>query len=389
MTNNIVTPWEVEGKVDYDKLIKEFGVNHITDEQKEYLENLARKKGIKEHIFLKRGLYFAQRDLDQVITAHKKGESIFLYTGRAPGGSMHVGHLIHFIFIKFLQDLFDANVYIQVPDDEKFLFKKDLTKEKIDEMCQYDLEDLAAFGYNPDKTFIFKNREYIQKMYDLYLDIAKKITYSQSRNVFGFTDSSNIGQIAMPALQIVPTFFEKGVCLIPCGIDQDPYFRLQRDYAQKLGYKKNVTILSKFLTALTGPEGKMSASNPETAILLTDEPSAVKKKVNKHAFSGGQETLELHREKGGDTEIDVAYQWLYNIFEDDDKIIKNLKEGYESGKILSGEMKKHLIEKLNEFLENHRKNRDEAKKKKLLDKYMYSGKLAKEMWEKNFNSILQ
>lgn len=31
-------------------------------------------------------------------------------------------------------------------------------------------------------------------------------------------------------------------------------------------------------------------------------------KINKHAFSGGRETLEEHRELGGIPEIDVAFQ---------------------------------------------------------------------------------
>ena len=123
-TKVIVTPWDVEGKVDYDKLISQFGVKYITDEQKEYLHSLAAAKGLKDHIFLKRGLFFAQMDLDKVISAHKANEPIFLYTGRAPGGAMHTGHLIPFMFTKFLQDLFDCNLYIQIPDDEKFLFKK-------------------------------------------------------------------------------------------------------------------------------------------------------------------------------------------------------------------------------------------------------------------------
>ena len=121
---------------------------------------------------------------------------------------------------------------------------------------------------------------------------------------------------------------------------------LQRDFAEKLGYKKNATLLSRFLTSLTGPDGKMSASDPDKAILLTDEPSQVKKKVNKYAFSGGKETLEDHRKYGGNTEIDVAYQWLYNLFEEDDDKIKEIKDQYESGEMLSGEIKKLLIEKI-------------------------------------------
>jgi len=383
--NNVkVTPWDVEGVVDYDKLIKQFGVKYITDEQKKYLKELAKKKGLKEHIFIKRNLFFAQMDLDKVIDSHKKGEPIFLYTGRAPGGSMHIGHLIPFMFTKYLQDLFDCNLYIQIPDDEKFLFKKDLNQKKINEMVKSDLDDISAIGFNPDKTFIFKNTKFIQKMYPLILETSKRITFSQARNTFGFEGNSNIGQIFYPSLQIVPTFFEKGFCLIPCAIDQNPYFLLQRDFAEKLGYKKNCTILSKFLTSLTGPEGKMSASNSDKAILLTDEPSQVKKKINKYAFSGGKPTLEEHRKEGGNCDIDVSFQWLYNLFESDDNKIEEIRKEYSSGNMLSGEIKKLLIEKINYLLTLHREAKDEAKDSGLLEKYMKTGKLAKTMWEREF-----
>lgn len=379
-----VTPWDVKGKVDYDKLIKEFGVNYISKEHLNYIKELAKSKNMTLHIFLKRNLFFAQKDLDNFIKAHKEGKKVFLYTGRAPGGSVHIAHLIPFQFTKYLQDLFDCNLYIQIPDDEKFLFKKNLTREDINKMVESDLDDISALGFNPDKTFIFKNTQYIAKMYYLYMITAKKLTFSQARNTFGFNNDANVGMINYPALQIVPTFFEKNYCLIPCGIDQNPYFMLQRDFAQKLGYKKNCTILSRFLTSLTGPEGKMSASDPDKAILLTDEPNKVKKKINKYAFSGGQSTLEEHRKKGGNCEIDVSYQWLYNMFENDDEKIKDIKNKYESGEMLSGEMKQLLIDKINLTLENHRIQKEKAKKNNLLDKYMYSGKLAKEMWNKDF-----
>jgi tryptophanyl-tRNA synthetase len=385
MTNkSTVTPWDVEGNVNYEKLIKEFGVQYITQEQKNYLNQLAEKKGLQKHVFLRRDFFFAQMDLDKVISAHKKGEPIFLYTGRAPGGSMHIGHFIPFVFTKYLQDLFDCNVYIQIPDDEKFLFKKELTKETITAMVKSDLDEIAAMGFNPNKTFIFKNSEYIKHMYPLVLEVAKKITFSQARNTFGFVNESNIGQIFYPSLQIVPTFFEKGQCLIPCAIDQNPYFLLQRDFAEKLGFNKNATILSKFLTALTGPNGKMSASEPEKAILLTDEPNKIKKKINKYAFSGGQPTLEEHREKGGNCEIDVSFQWLATFFEEDDNKLEEIREKYSSGEMLSGELKKYLIEKVTAVIEEHQQRKEEAKSKDLLKQYMYTGTLAKTMWEKEF-----
>ncbi len=384
MDKKNVTPWDVKGKVDYDKLIKDFGVQYLNNEHKKFLEDLSKKKGLKLHLFLRRELFFAHMDFDKIVKAVKNNQSIFLYTGRAPAGNMHIGHLIPFLFTKYLQEIFNCNLYIQIPDDEKFLFKKNINLKDIDEMTKLDLLEIAALGFNPDKTFIFRNSEYIKNMYIKVIRVAKRITFSQARNTFGFVGESNIGQIFYPALQITPTFFEKNYCLIPCAIDQNPYFLLQRDFAEKLGYKKNATILSKFLTALTGPEGKMSASEPEKAILLTDSYEVIKKKINKFAFSGGGNTLEEHRKYGGNTEIDVSYQWLYYLFEENDKEIKRIKENYETGKLLSGELKKILIEKINNFLEKHRENKKKAIENNLLDKYMYTGRLAKEMWNKKF-----
>ena len=56
-----------------------------------------------------------------------------------------------------------------------------------------------------------------------------------------------------------------------------------------------------FLPGLGGMEsdGKMSASEANTTINATDDPATVKKKINKYAFSGGRDTVEEHREKGG------------------------------------------------------------------------------------------
>ena len=54
---------------------------------------------------------------------------------------------------------------------------------------------------------------------------------------------------------------------------------------------------------------------------MSDTPNQIKNKINKHAFSGGQETLELHRELGGNPDVDVPYQYLA-YFEDDDEKLK-------------------------------------------------------------------
>ena len=371
-----VTPWEVRGRVDYEKLIKIFGTSPLT---KDLLDKFGRLINQELHVLLRRRVFFSHRDFDKVLEDLERGEKIFLYTGRGPSGPMHIGHLIPFIMTKWLQDVMNANVYIMITDDEKFLDEEGMTLDEVRKWSYENILDIIAVGFDPDKTFIFQDTEYIRNMYPLAIKIAKKINFNLVRSVFGFTGSTNIGLLFYPALQIVPTMFEKRRCLIPAAIDQDPYWRIQRDLAESFGYYKAAAIHSRFLPPLTGLEGKMSSSKPETAIFLHDDPKTVRTKIMRYAFSGGQPTVELHRKLGGNPDIDVSFQWLYMFFEPDDKVIKSIEEDYRSGKLLTGELKEILINKLNEFLEKHRAKREEAKE--LIHVFKYDGKLARKMWE--------
>ncbi|MBU4246579.1 MAG: tryptophan--tRNA ligase [Nanoarchaeota archaeon] len=370
-----VTPWEVEGTVDYDKLIKEFGTKPVDAQLKAKIEKITGES----NIFMRRGFYYSHRDMDLILKDYESGKGFFLYNGIATGGEIHIGHLISFIFAKWLQDKFKVNYYIQIPDEEKFLFKQNLNWEDMQNRAMENALHLAALGFDPDRTFMFRNTEYIKQMYPIAMKVAKKVNYSTVKAVFGFNDQSNIGMIFYPALQIVPTFFENKRCLIPAGIDQDNYWRPQRDIAESLGGCKTAAMHNKFLPPLTGISGKMSASAKDTAIYLSDDEKTVKQKVMKYAFSGGQPTVEEHRKLGGNPDIDVSFQWLSILFEEDDKKLEQIREDYKSGKLLSGEMKQILIEKLNAFLREHKKKKENAKA--LAEKIMYSGKLAQAMWK--------
>jgi len=371
-----VTPWEVEGAVDYERLVRMFGTELITPDLMARLEQLS---GGSNHM-LRRRIFFSHRDLPQVLDDHGAGRGFYLYTGRGPSGPMHIGHIIPFYFTKWLQDRFNVNLYIQITDDEKFLEEsRGLTLTDTSKWSYENMLDIAAVGFNPDKTFIFRNTEYLGNMLPLVLKVARKINFSWVRAVFGFNDQTNIGMIFFPAIQIVPALFERRRCLIPAAIDQDPYWRIQRDIAESLGFYKAAAIHSRFLMPLTGPTGKMSASQPESAVFLNDDPKTVRRKIW-IAYSGGQPTVEQHRRLGGNPDVDVSFQWLYYFFEEDDNVVEKLREEYKSGRILSGEMKEILIEKVTSFLERFRESREQARD--TLSLYTYEGELAREMWSR-------
>ena len=55
---------------------------------------------------------------------------------------------------------------------------------------------------------------------------------------------------------------------------------------------------------------------------MSDTPSQIKNKINRHGFSGGRETEEEHRQLGGDPDVDVSFQYLSFFLEDDEELAK-------------------------------------------------------------------
>ncbi len=365
-----VTPWEVKGEVDYDRLIKQFGVEKITDN---ILERI--KKHTKElHFMLTRKIFFAHRDLNWLLNEYEKGNKFYLYTGRGPSGHTHLGHMLPWIFTKWLQDKFDVELYFQITDDEKFLFNDKLSLEDTHGFAYENALDVIAVGFNPEKTKIIVDTDYGKTMYREAIKVAKKLNFSTVKAVFGLQNESNVGQIFFTSMQAVPAFLpsvlsgKKIPCLIPHAVDQDPHFRASRPIIEKLGYYKPASIQCMFLPGLLGPTGKMSASQEQATIYTIDPPEVVERKIKKYAFSGGQATIEEHRKKGGNPDVDVSYQWLRMLFEPDDKKLKKIHDDYTSGKLLTGELKEILIEKVNYFLKEHQKKREQSKKQ--LDKFL-------------------
>ncbi|XP_071080416.1 tryptophan--tRNA ligase, cytoplasmic-like [Haliotis cracherodii] len=367
---DFVDPWNVASSsakgIDYDKLIVKFGSSKI---DQVLIDKMERVTGKPVHHFIRRGIFFSHRDLHQVLEMYEKKKPFYLYTGRGPSSeAMHLGHLIPFVITKWLQETFDVPLVVQLTDDEKFLWK-DFTIEEANRLAYENTKDIIACGFDPEKTFIFSDFEYIGNSRGFYRNMCrfqKLVTFNQVKGCFGFGDSDCIGKISFPSIQAAPSFSSSFPdifngksnipCLIPCAIDQDPYFRMTRDVAPRMGCMKPALMHSMFFPALQGAQSKMSASDANSSIFLTDTDKQIKTKINKYAFSGGQTTVEEHREKGGDCSVDVSYQYL-TFFLDDDARLEEIKQGYSSGQILTGELKKELITILQKLIGEHRERR--------------------------------
>jgi tryptophanyl-tRNA synthetase len=357
----VVTPWEVRGKVDYERLIREFGTQPLTDK---LLEGISKHTG-ELHVQLRRELFFSHRDLDVVLDLYERGTKFVLYTGRGPSGPVHIGHLVPWIFTKHLQEKFGTRLYFQMTDDEKFVVDDEARLAETTRLGYENALDLIALGFEPEDTFIIFDVPDIDLLYDIALEVAKRITYSTAKATFGFQDSTNIGWIFWPAIQAVPCFIHKKLtgenvpALIPAAIDQDPYWRITRDIAAKLGYFKPAQIHNRFLPGL-GVGGKMSASEPETAIFTTDLPEVVKRKVW-NAFTGGKGTVAEQRKSGANPDVCSVFQYFLFLFEEDDKRLEERGRRCRGGEVLCGDCKKELAERINRFLSGHQKRREKAR----------------------------
>ena len=327
------------------------------------IDRIERLTGRPAHPFLRRGVFFAHRDLEKLLDTYEKGEPFYLYTGRGPSSeALHLGHLIPFMFTKYLQDAFKVPLVIQLTDDEKALWRG-IEVEEARRLARENAKDIIACGFDISRTFIFADFDYMGgEFYRNINRFQRCVTFSHARSTFGFADDANIGKIAFPAVQACPAFptsfphifgERKDIaCLVPCAIDQDPYFRLTRDIAPKLGFKKPGLIESIFFPALQGDSGKMSASDPNSSIFVTDSPKQIKAKVNKYAVSGGGETVEEHRKHGANLAVDVPYRYL-QFFLDDDERLEKIGEEYGAGRMLTGEIKAELIQVLSDMVQRH------------------------------------
>ncbi len=349
-----VNPYEVEGEVNYRKLIEEFGARPFSKEMVE-------AHGISHRLF-DVGYFISHRDFDKYLEKWKSGRKVAIVSGRGVSAQMHLAHLLLFKFIKFLQEKLDAFVFIPFSDDEKYLYKRDLEFGELSELDRSNAADIIALGFDPGRTkFMFDTINMNQSVYNIAVRAAKRITMSTVKASFGFTNDMNIGIHFYPAMQIAhilyPTVEFGYPVVVPVAIDQDVFIKLTRDVAEKMDVEKPAALHSRFMKSLDGST-KMSASRPGSAIYTTDPPEVARKKVM-DAFTGGGGTLKEHREKGGKPEICSVFEY-HQLFFLDEKERERIYRECRAGEWFCGDCKKMLADFVERFLEKHQKERERA-----------------------------
>ncbi len=359
----LIDPWDVKEVKDYKKLMEELGVNDFSQYSKKLKD---------APLEIRRELVSGHKDFSKIYESILKKKKFAILTGLMPSGVFHFGHMSVINQVIYYQKL-GAKIYLLAADLEAQLTRNIEEKEARKIAMEEYLLNYIALGLKK-KNFEFYFQTEGPKKFKEYTNISKlasaKTTFNEVKAIYGdISPQKLISALTQTADILYPQLDGINITLTPIGFDQLPHANFTRDISSRMNFSLPCFTFHKLIPGLQGPTTKMSSSKPESYIDFSDDEKTVRNKINKYAFSGGGATLKEHKEKGGNPDIDVSFIWLKYLFEDSDKKLNKIENDYRSGKLLTGELKEILIEKVNKFLRDHNKKREKAKKQ--IDKFLH------------------
>jgi len=348
-----IDPWGDVELGEYQQKMEKFGIEPIEEIEERF----------PDHRYISRGILFGHRGMKEYLDSFEDGEELSAITGIMPSGKMHMGHKVVVDTMKLFQEM-GAELTITVADIEAYN-TRDMSLSEARELAMEEyLTNYIALGIDIDEAdFYFQSKA--GNDHHLYSkQFAKHLTQNEVEATYGSAEPSKITSALTQYADILrPQFESPKSTVVPVGIDQDPHIRLTREVARKFRdqeFRKPASIYNKFMRGLNG--GKMSSSDAKSYIALTDSVEEAKNKID-NAKTGGQDSMEEHRKKGADIKEDMVFELLAFHLIEDDKELKRIREEYESGEMLSGELKQIAKEKIEEFLLEHQEAREEAESK--------------------------
>jgi tryptophanyl-tRNA synthetase len=187
-----LTPFDAgEEKIDYDKLMKEFGTQPMPPQIAKRLSDIRA---------FRHGYVFSHRDFDKFLAAYDKGEKVSIITGFNASGSIHLGHKLPFDCVIELQKKFKLPVYIPLSDDESYVCEKIKDQAEGLKNAKLIAAQLLALGFDPKLTKFFIHQQYT-KIYNLAIKLSQRYTLSAIKAIYGFGDDTNPGLMFYPVIQ--------------------------------------------------------------------------------------------------------------------------------------------------------------------------------------------
>ncbi|MBU0666295.1 MAG: tryptophan--tRNA ligase [Nanoarchaeota archaeon] len=336
----IIDPYGSELVEDYTKIIKDFGLEIFDD-----------KIFSNPNRIMRRNVVFAGRDLKIISKAIHEKKPFYALSGIMPtSDTFHFGNKMVVENLRYFQEL-GAKTFILIADLEAAAARGVSIEEGRKRALEFHIPGYIALGLDPKKTVFYfqsENKEVMQFGYRA----AKKITLNEFKAIYGNADPGRIMSAVTQVGDILfPQFDERMPGIIPVGIDQDPHIRLTRDVVNRMKSEKFFapsSLYHKYTSSLDGSM-KMSKSKPESCITVPEDVVSACKKLKK-ALTGGRETVDDQRKKGGQPEKCMVFEMHKQHLIEKDSYLQKIHDDCKSGAMLCGECKNIACEKMNKFM---------------------------------------
>jgi tryptophanyl-tRNA synthetase len=238
----------------------------------------------------------------------------FIYTGRGPSkATFHIGHLPGLRLCLALQKHLNTHIEFMIADDEK-MFRDGISSADMAANVEATLCQLHTLGFTDANTHFRINSSGISPdEYTKVIRMLSMVSVHTLNQIFG--EKPNLGEYFYPLIQILPCLSEGRQCIVVAGVDQDPFFRLARDLAKRMGFLPPIVLYTHSVPGLDGSD-KMSTSQPSSnPIFLNDSPVAIEAKVRQIRKVGAGSLDELFI-NGANLSADIPYTIL-SLFADE------------------------------------------------------------------------
>ena len=287
-----------------------------------------------------------------------------ILTGDRPTGQLHLGHYVGSLQNRLrLQDSYECFFIIADLHTLTTRPEKDYIRQ-VGEFVRELVLDYLAVGIDPERSVIFVQSG-VPETFELNLIFEMLITVPRLERLPSLKDMARdanlealpFGLLGYPVLQAADILLPRAT-LVPVGKDNEAHVEVSREIARRFNrlYGEVFPIPEALIgevPTLVGTDGQAKMSKSlNNAIFLADDPSSVEAKVMRMYTDPKRVSADIP----GTVEGNPVFSY-HDAFNPDKAEVAELKERYQKGKVGDVEVKRKLIQALNQFLAPIRERR--------------------------------
>ncbi|MDD2345277.1 MAG: tryptophan--tRNA ligase [Bacteroidales bacterium] len=272
-------------------------------------------------------------------------------SGIRPTGNIHLGNYFGAI-VNFVKMQHEHQCYFFIADYHSLTTHP--TPADLNDNVRKVLVNYLAAGLDPEKSILYRQSD-LPETAELYLFLNMNAYIGELQRVASFKDkirtqpnNVNAGLLTYPTLMAADIIIHKAH-MVPVGKDQEQHLEMTRNFATRFNNMYQTPYFpepiafsfGEQLVKVPGLDGstKMSKSeNENSCIYLSDEASAIRKKIMRAVSDSGP--TEPNQEKP------IPIQNLFSLMKivSKEETLQFFNEQYNECKIRYGDMKKQIAE---------------------------------------------